>query len=108
MAGPLEVRYRTDAPATRRYFGASAPTGAVPRKGFVMSSRPRALALLLPVLALLLGGCQRNEPPPTVIVAPGPAGEPGTPGAPGATGEPGKTGATAVVVVTPPASAASV
>ncbi|WP_157281995.1 hypothetical protein [Pelomonas sp. Root1237] len=44
-----------------------------------MSSRSTALALCLPMLALLLGGCQRNEPPPTVIVAPGPAGEPGPP-----------------------------
>lgn len=72
-----------------------------------MSSRPLALAFLLPILALSLGGCQRNEPPPTVIVAPGPAGEPGTPGATGATGEAGKPGTSAVVVVTPPASAAS-
>ncbi|WP_457442774.1 hypothetical protein [Roseateles sp. P5_E4] len=72
-----------------------------------MSSRSTALALCLPMLALLLDGCQRNEPPPTVIVAPGPAGEPGPPGATGATGEAGKAGAAAVVVVTPAASAAS-
>jgi len=72
-----------------------------------MSSRPTALALCLPILALLLSGCQRNEPVPTVIVAPGPAGEPGPPGATGATGEAGKAGGAAVVVVTPAASAAS-
>lgn len=69
-----------------------------------MSSRP---ALSLSVL-LLLSACQRNEPP-TVIVAP--AGEPGTPGTPGpagATGETGKAGPSgSVVVVLPPASAAS-
>lgn len=66
-----------------------------------MSSRP---ALSLSVL-LLLSACQRNEPP-TVIVAP--AGEPGTPGPAGATGETGKAGPSgSVVVVLPPASAAS-
>jgi hypothetical protein len=70
-----------------------------------MPSRLPSLALALPLLALLLGGCQRDEPPPTVIVAPGPAGEPGTPGATGATGAAGKDGA--VVVVQPAASAAS-
>lgn len=59
-----------------------------------MSSRP---ALALSVLVLLLSACQRNEPPPTVIVAP--AGEPGPPGPAGATGETGKAG--------PGASAAS-
>lgn len=66
-----------------------------------MSSRP---ALSLSVL-LLLSACQRNEPP-TVIVAP--TGEPGTPGPAGATGETGKAGPSgSVVVVLPPASAAS-
>lgn len=65
-----------------------------------------ALSLSLGLAALaLLGGCQRNEPPPTVIVAPGPAGEPGPAGQTGATGQAGQPGA--VVVVTPPASAAS-
>ena len=63
-------------------------------------------ALALSTFALLLSGCQREAPPPTVIVAPGPAGEPGPVGATGATGDAGKPGA-AIVVVTPPASAAS-
>lgn len=66
------------------------------------------LSLSLCALVLLLAGCQRNETPPTVVVAPGRAGEPGAPGATGATGEAGKAGANAaVVIVTPPASAAS-
>lgn len=67
-----------------------------------MSSRSLALLLSAALLGLL-GACQRNEPPPTVIVAP--AGEPGPAGA---TGEAGKPGTNTVVVVTPPASAASV
>lgn len=68
-----------------------------------------SFALALPLAALLLAGCQRNEPPPapTVIVAPGPTGEPGPAGATGATGDTGKPGEAAVVVVVPPASAAS-
>lgn len=62
--------------------------------------------LSLSVLVSLCA-CQRNDPPlpPTVVVAP--AGEPGAPGPAGATGETGKAGANTVVVVTPPASAAS-
>jgi hypothetical protein len=97
------VRQRTDATAVVGYLDFRAPSGAVHRQGNAMSSRS---VLSLSALVLLCA-CQRQEPPPpTVILAP--AGEPGAPGPAGATGETGKDGATAVVVVTPPASAASV
>lgn len=70
----------------------------------------QTVTLSLCLAVLLLCGCQRNEPPPTIIVAPGPVGEPVPPGAPGsagATGEAGKPGINAaVIVVTPAASAA--
>lgn len=58
------------------------------------------LCLLLPAAGLV--ACQKTEPPPAVVVVPGPTG------ATGATGEAGKPGTDAtVIVVTPPASAAS-
>lgn len=70
-----------------------------------MSSRPLALLLLLNPLGLL-SACERRESPPAVIVAP--AGEPGAPGTASPTGEAGTSGTNAVVIVAPPASAASV
>lgn len=71
-----------------------------------MHTHPFVVPVSIAMLALLLAGCQRNEPPPTVIVAPGPAGEPGPVGA---TGEAGKPGTNTTVIVAPlPASAASV
>ena len=74
-----------------------------------MFSSPSVMPISFILLAALLVGCQRAEPPPTVIVAPGPAGEPGAVGATGATGDAGKPGTnTTVIVTTPPASAASV
>ncbi len=71
-----------------------------------MSPSQTRLALSLFVMAPLLCSCQRNEPP-TVIVTPGPAGEPGAPGATGAMGEAGKAGSNSTVIVAPPAASAA-
>lgn len=66
-----------------------------------MSPYPSLPTFSVCLAALLLCGCQHQEPP-TIIVAPSPSGEPGPPGA---TGNPGANAA--IIVVTPAASAAS-
>jgi hypothetical protein len=64
--------------------------------------KPWLICLMLPAAASLVG-CQKTEPPPAVVVVPGPPGATGSTGATGDAGKPGTDGA--VVVVTPAASA---